>query len=254
MQAGARKRTPERSRAGTRHPSSELEGQVIGGWRLDAAIDARGRLWRATNGERRAAVKIGWPASIDTEYRVLRSLQHPHVVRAFDCVPGPDLSYLVLEDLPGGDLVSLAGESPDAWLGAIAILIDTLAYLHRRGLAHRDLKARNVLFDAGDRLCLIDFASACRFGSRWTAAGATPEATLPGRGADPVSPADDVYALACLLYEMFHRGPPGRVARRPVAAVYSPLADLDQYFVAGVHEQATVAHFFTVKAHRALFH
>ena len=41
-----------------------------------------------------------------------------------------------------------------------------LAQVHERGVTHGDLHAHNILFDEQGNLCLIDWATACVFGSR----------------------------------------------------------------------------------------
>ena len=57
-------------------------------------------------------------------------------------------------------LVSLAGGPARHWLGAALTLARTLEFVHDRGVVHGDVKARNVLFDAADRMRLADFAAA----------------------------------------------------------------------------------------------
>ncbi len=94
-------------------------------------------------------------------------------------------------------------------------------------LAHRDVKARNVLFDALGRARLIDFASALPLGVAAQSGGTTAAHARPGREAI-VAAADDAYAYAVLLYELFAGrlpyGPAGRSAgrRRPRARLASP--------------------------------
>jgi serine/threonine protein kinase len=101
-----------------------------------------------------------------------------------------------------GDLVALAGAHPRRWLPAARAVHAALAHLHARGYAHRDVKARNVLFDARGRAHLIDFASALPLGSKAPSGGNTAAHCRPRRGAN-VAAADDVYAYAVLLYELF---------------------------------------------------
>lgn len=230
MQAGARKPTPERSPAGTHNPSSEqsamIQGAVIGGrFRLAAAVDSRGRVWRATDmAGRSRVIKIGSRELIEHEYRLLSRLRHPHIVQAEQCIVDEPWSFLVLEDLPGGNLVSVAGSKPAAWLDAVGCLADTLAWIHERDIVHRDVKARNVLFDAGAEPRLADFGSALPVGSAWQTGGTT--VVRPGRDDSPVSFADDVYAFACLVHEMIYGRPPGMGQRAPAPASCAALAGL----------------------------
>jgi serine/threonine protein kinase len=230
MQAGARKRTPERSPAGTETPSSEHDGLIAGGvidgrFRLAAALDPRGCVWRVTDPEGCSRVlKAGRRNQIEREYRLLSRLRHPNIVQAFETVADGARSYLILEDLPGGNLVSLAGSKPVAWLDAIGSLADTLAWLHQRAIVHRDIKARNVLFDDRRHIRLADFGSAMPSGSAWQTGGTT--VVIPGRDDSPVSVADDIYAFACLIHEMLYGCPPGFREPGPLPASCAGLAEL----------------------------
>jgi len=216
MRAGAHQPTPEPGGSATAGLSASdrslLEpGRLIGGrYRLAGSAASGGHVWRATARDgANVALKTGDPDRIRREYELVSLLDHPHIVRAVDCVEDGSLRFAVFEYLPGGDLVSLAGAPAAAWLPAIANLIDALDYLHLTGFVHRDLKARNVRFDAADSPRLIDFGSAVPIGSPWTNAGTTPEARPPARPAGPVAPADDTWALAVLLAELLDGAPAG---------------------------------------------
>jgi serine/threonine protein kinase len=93
-----------------------------------------------------------------------------------------------------------------------------LAQLHARGYAHRDVKARNVLFDEHGRAKLIDFASALPLGAPAQTGGTTAGHVRSGRN-PIVAAADDAYAYGVLLYELFTGrlpyGPAGRTAGQP---------------------------------------
>jgi serine/threonine protein kinase len=201
---------------------------MIGGrYRLVAALDRKQRIWRATDAAGRSVVlKSGTRPAIDHEFRVLSALHHPNIVGTAGRIDDDSGSFVVLDYLAGGDLVSLAGLSPRYWLQPIGEVIDALGYLHSHSLVHRDLKARNVLLDSENRACLIDFESTQACGSRWTAGGTTDSIIRPERGNRPVAPADDEYALACLLHEMLYGAPPGAIVRRAAAAWVAPLAGL----------------------------
>ena len=232
MQAEARKRTSERSRAGANISNSDCKaltvGRVVcGRFRLDCALDHKARIWQVTDDFNRSHVlKTGPSALVEREFQTLSTLSHPNIINATDCIDSEAGRFVVLEYLSGGDLVSLAGQSPNYWLDPVADVIDALSYLHRHGFVHRDLKARNVLFDASNRVRLIDFGSTLRIGSRWTLGGTTAAAVEPERGDAPVSTVDDVYALTCLLHEMLYGMPPGTGERKPAPDWAEALAEL----------------------------
>jgi eukaryotic-like serine/threonine-protein kinase len=138
-------------------------------------------------------------------------LCHPNIVR----VQGSGLSlgtaFLVMELLPGADLsryTNCARLLPEpVALNIAARLAEALAYAHRQGVVHRDVKPANVMFDpASDTLKLTDFGLARAPAADATRSGMllgspvymAPE-LLAGARADARS---DLYALAVLLFEL----------------------------------------------------
>ena len=215
MAAGARQQTSEQRRRGKAssaidHSEPLRAGHEIArGLRLVRPLGSRGTVWLAHDESgKHWAVKTAPAAVVEHEARILAGLSHAHIVRLHRVVRSESGPMLVLEYLDGGDLVSLSGAAPAHWLAALGGVVDALGVLHAKGFAHRDLKARNVLFAGDDSARLIDFGSALPLGSPWTDGGTTVSA--PDRGAVPVSAADDVHALAALAHELIHGAPPGR--------------------------------------------
>ena len=201
---------------------------TIGGrYRLDALLHQgpHFQVWRATDivNQSLAALKVlqsdialpGAAGVLEREYQMASSLLHPNICRARDWVDTAECKAIVFDYLAGGDLVSLAGLATRHWLPAIRDIVGALGYLHDRGLVHRDVKARNVMFDRDDRAKLIDFGSAVVKGSPWRIDGTTVEHRKPGWVGQAHSDGDDVYALAALLHEMLHAAPPEHSAGRP---------------------------------------
>lgn len=213
MPAGARRRTPDRGSGAM--PAERYRLAEPGGAHaaIRRAVDAQGREY---------VVKSGPAPVIEHEYRILTGLAHPGIISAIDLIDTGLEPLLVLEALPGGDLVSLAGSAPRHWLPALAELVAAVGYLHAAGLVHRDIKARHVMFDAAGRVRLIDFGSALPTGSPWTTGGTTVTAVAADRGTGPVTPADDVHALAVLVHELVHGAPPGLERVRPGATPAPP--------------------------------
>lgn len=165
----------------------------------------------STDGGRPLAVKTLKPDWLSTpgaravlrrEYEILSSLRHPAIVAADAFIDEPERAALVLEYLGGGDLVSLAGIAPRHWIAPVRDVLTALDHLHERGYAHRDVKARNVMFDATGRARLIDFGSVARIGAPGSEHGTT-AAHRPSRAQlTRVRAEQDLHAFAVLLFEL----------------------------------------------------
>ena len=186
-------------------------GNVFGGWRPVALVGRGGtaEVWRAIDDEgREAALKIlkpelrrhaGASKILRHEYELLRTVASPHLVVPLGLVEHDGTPALALEYLGQGDLVPLLGGHPRHWLPAFRTVLAALGDLHRRGIAHGDVKARNVLFAPDGRARVVDLTSARPLSapaSRTTAAYSTPAHAQP-RGRDA-----DYFAVAALLYEL----------------------------------------------------
>jgi serine/threonine-protein kinase len=182
-------------------------------WRLVERLGAGGtsEVWRAKDARgSTVALKLARAdydpseggALLGREHALLAQLEHPHIVATLGLVDHRGTRALALEYLPGGDLVSLAGDDPRHWIRAARELLSALLYLHGRGWVHRDVKARNVLFDAAGRVRLIDFASALPIGAPASAAGTTAAHRARRTTRGVAHRGDDSYAFAVLLHEL----------------------------------------------------
>ncbi len=165
-------------------------------------------------------------ARIRREAEVLRSLDHPGIVRLLDLVDDGDDVVLVMPYLPGGSLherVRAEGPLPPETVLVLADrLLDALAAAHRQGVVHRDIKPENVLFTVDGDPRLVDFGVAHTqdhtLGLTATAmVVGTPGFMAPeqARG-EPASAPADVFSLAAtLLYALTGQGPFGPVNADP---------------------------------------
>lgn len=204
------------------------------------AVDARhGRLH---------AVKVLAPLLADDpkaredvrrEALITDRLRHPSVPRVFEYgdAPLPDgtvVPYVVLELLSGTPLEDLLVDGPLPWPDAVrvaATAADVLAVAHRRGIVHRDLASRNIMVTADGGIKIIDFGLATA-AIRTGETGARPVVLTNRRTqsrppAHPVTavarPADDVYTLGVLLYELVTgRSPYPVVSPTPMRAGLRP--------------------------------
>src|SRR5262249_38601135 len=147
------------------------------------------------------------------EGRAIARLDHPNIVRVFDCDEHHGRLYLVMEFLEGGSLKERLEDGPLAPAAAaelIASLAEAMQHAHERGVVHRDLKPGNVLFTPAGVAKVADFGLAKRLDSDslaqtvtgtilGTAAYMAPEQAV-GKVRE-IGPPTDVYALGAILYE-----------------------------------------------------
>jgi serine/threonine protein kinase len=160
------------------------------------------------------------PGSVDAlgrEFHNAQRLSHPNVINVYDIDREGDVSFYSMELLEGerlGQLIKRAGgRLPRRY--ALAIIRDigaAIAHAHSRGVVHADLKPHNIMITRDGHVRVLDFGSgAVRPGEPWISElspggdyrQATPQYAsceqLQGWCADP---RDDIYALACLAYQL----------------------------------------------------
>ena len=172
-------------------------------------------------------------AAMRVEAEILSRLGHPSMPAIYAAGEENESPYLVLPYFPGPDLrthLHRAGPmSPGEAAATLDNVANTLAWLHRAGWAHCDVKPANMVRNADDSFALVDFGSAAAAGAPRGPSHPrvlTPAYAAPGqiRG-EAVDPRDDVYALAVIAYQLVTgRHPfaqrtvqPGECASQPVA-------------------------------------
>jgi calcium-dependent protein kinase len=117
--------------------------------------------------------------------------------------------WLVMEYLPLASLARSGLRNEEDFRKVVHQLLETLQYLHRRAITHRDVKMENVLYDSHERkVKLIDFGI-CRKHRRraanfemLTITGTlyyrAPEMFEGGGYGDPV----DIWAVGILLFKL----------------------------------------------------
>lgn len=101
-------------------------------------------------------------ASFYSELEVLKDIDFPFIEQLYDVVETDDSFWLILEYVEGGSLLEFVnnhGPMPEHFARMIFIeLVMAIEYLHQeREVAHRDIKAENVLLDRNNNIRLIDF-------------------------------------------------------------------------------------------------
>lgn len=165
--------------------------------------------------------KRGARAALRREARVLRRLDHPHIVHYYGEGEHEDLPFLLLEYMEGPSIFGVL-ESRDQRRLAISDAVRVamhvgaaLYHMHRKGLVHLDIKPANLLL-RGAVPVLVDFDVARRMDDSrrpQRALGTAPYMAPEYVRCDPPSPAADIYGLGAVLYEML-------TGRWPYEAVY----------------------------------
>jgi eukaryotic-like serine/threonine-protein kinase len=156
------------------------------------------------------------------EGRLLRRLEHPHIVRCYETVANAPRPFIVLETLGGqtlGHMIGAEGLLSDEEAAHVGLQLGAaVRYMHRNRLLHLDLKPSNAIAESG-RARLIDLGLAAAPGpveaGRGTWCYLAPE---QARG-EPVAAATDVWGLGATLYEAVSGWPPFDDPEREVDGV-----------------------------------
>jgi tRNA A-37 threonylcarbamoyl transferase component Bud32/dienelactone hydrolase len=165
------------------------------------------------------------------EIEITANLQHPHILPLFDSGEAAGFLFYVMPYVEGEtlrDRITREGRlGVETALRITVQLARALEAAHREGILHRDIKPENVLLRDGEPL-IADFgiAQATRAGGeRLTEAGMSLGTVLymspeQAAGEQNLDARSDVYALACVLYEMVSGQPPhaGDSARAVITA------------------------------------
>ena len=157
------------------------------------------------------------PAALDRfkrEAEILQGLDHANIARLKRLFEAYNTYFLVMELCEGVDLSRLVrrhGQLTEQQVRPIlGQLANALEYVHQRGIVHRDLKPGNVMITRRGEVKLTDFGIAVpevvlddRAASRRHAILGTPAFMAPEQlTGGPLDRRTDVYALACLAYEL----------------------------------------------------
>lgn len=232
---------PERPPAPSEAATVPAPGAIIKGrFVLEARIGrgGMGTVYRARDlrkeetrdSEPRVAIKFLNPElrdqpdaliALQREAKKAQQLAHPNIVTVYDFDRDGGLVFLSMEYLEGEALDSLIARHAPRGLPAynalplIERIARGLAYAHQEGFVHADLKPGNVFVTGAGNVKILDFGIA----------QAVRRPHEPGAAEDPFNPyslgaitpsyasaemlreevpapADDVYALACLAYEL----------------------------------------------------
>ncbi|EDQ85737.1 uncharacterized protein MONBRDRAFT_28918 [Monosiga brevicollis MX1] len=159
------------------------------------------------------------------ELRALRQLEHPNIIPVLGAVvdvhSGNPSAYLVQPWCTQGDLQQWLGKARHLATSAVIAGLMTqlrtaLAFMHSKGLVHRDVKLSNVMLDGEEdqpvvRLGDFDIAKAaaeatmlpCTATASSGPAGYVAPEVQFGRGRVRARPAQDAFSFGCVLYNTY---------------------------------------------------
>ena len=171
--------------------------------------------------ERHIALKVLLPHFAEPEFvaRFKREalaaarLSHPNVVHIYDASEIDGLYYIAMEYVDGGTLKDRLDERGHEPLDAptIAQVVEgiggALAFAHKNGVVHRDVKPANIMFTRGGRVVLSDLGLAKFYEAadltQMTAVIGTPFYMSPEQArSQSVDARSDVYSFGIVIYEM----------------------------------------------------
>lgn len=187
---------------------------------------------------------------VRAEVVALLCLDHPHISRLVDVYESSRHLILVMECLEGGELGTRLGEvgrfEEPAAADAVLQIMLALNYLHTHGIAHRDIKDGNVIFESrgGSHLKLIDFGFSKDFeedGRDDSDAPLCPEVIAPRRmsrlktqlgtasymapeviGPQPYTCKCDIWSVGVIVYHLLTGALPFNVGSTPLHDASTP--------------------------------
>jgi serine/threonine protein kinase len=157
-------------------------------------------------------------ADLRREFYCAQALSHPNIVKVYELFCEEEPEFYTMELLEGqllSDVIERQHPQPLEREYALAIIRHVgaaLVHAHSRNVVHGDLKPHNIMITDAAEVRILDFGASGTATRQWVAADAlqrnhAPAVTLAytccelldGQQTDP---RDDLYALACLSYEM----------------------------------------------------
>lgn len=185
-----------------------------------------GKVYKAVNAQNEKMVALkrlrmeserdGFPITAMREIKLLQSLRHPNIVSLVEMMVEKSQVYMVFEYLDH-DLAGILSHPQLTFSeGNIKYLfkqmVEGLAYLHHRGILHRDIKGSNILLSNTGLVKIADFGLARSIDLL------NPDALYTNRvitlwyrppelllGATKYNGAADMWGLGCILAEFFVR-------------------------------------------------
>ncbi|XP_042209356.1 serine/threonine-protein kinase SIK1-like isoform X1 [Homarus americanus] len=145
---------------------------------------------------------------VHREVKVLKSLDHPHIIKLYQVMESKNMIYLVSEYASNGemfDYIARYGRMSESMARRkFWQILSAVEYCHNRHIVHRDLKAENLLMDVNMNMKIADWG----FSNYYTPAdtlntwcGSPPYAAPEVfEGKKYIGPEIDIWSLGVVLY------------------------------------------------------
>ncbi len=204
-------------------------GRILKGYRIVEKIKdgSVGTVWKAVNsGNREFALKqlseknAGRPHKIrqfKREATLTARLDFPGIIKVYEYVDDVHPPFFTMEYFPSENLKYSMWHLPERVnkyeFFILRQVAEALAYTHRQGIVHRDVKPDRVLVSADSRVRLIDYSLAQTRMNRLLQIRRRVEGTplymspeqIQGRRCDGRS---DIYSFGVMMYELLTKRPP----------------------------------------------
>jgi serine/threonine protein kinase len=150
------------------------------------------------------------PSFLDTfgkEAEIIAQLNHPNIVKVYDIEELYRTVFIIMEHLDGLALSSILERygvvSIPRTVNFLSQMLHGLAYAHKQGVMHRDMKPANIFVQPKDRIKILDFGLACQPGVEDHSIAGTAHYAPPEQiEGDPVDERADLYSMGIMAYEM----------------------------------------------------
>lgn len=145
------------------------------------------------------------------EVNLIKEMDHPFIAEFYEVLEDENNFYVIMEYIENGNMLDFVNKNGELQENHarhyFCQLVSVLEYLHdTKKVAHRDLKAENVLLDRNNNIRLIDFGLSNMFTTQdpylKTACGSPAYASPEMIKGQPYTILSDLWSAGILLYAM----------------------------------------------------
>ena len=148
------------------------------------------------------------------EAKHIALLNHPNIIRIIDVFDENSTSYYVMEYIEGGSLENKLGTTGLSMSEATRYILqvaEALKYIHKKNIAHLDIKPSNIMLNGNDEIVLIDFGVSKQYDLTGGQTSVSPVGRSSGYapleqydpdGVKDFSPQTDIYSLGATYFKL----------------------------------------------------